>query len=416
MRFNPRLILTVLFSLFFLTAVAGGLLWANLNFVQKAPGGADFYVLWQGTRNFSMQGSLPYDDLTAQIAGYAYGLALSRVEGTAAQTSRPLPRFNLPLYLVFLYIPFALVKDPQLARAVWMVFLEFELLGLVLLVFQLIRWEPAWPYLATLFLFGVFWAPAVASLFSGNVIIFQAVLLFGAIRAMQFDADELAGALLALAWFNLEAIGLLIVLVLFWALSLRRWRVWGGFLMTILLLIGISILFNTSWPLPFLTAILANWSANASPSTFSVFNDWLPGIGVRLAQGLTLAAALMLIMEWRAARGRELRWLLWTVSLTAAATPLLGMPFSPLWAVLSLPALLVVLSIMDQHWGAAGRWSAVALFLVVFFGLWRALQGGDGSAFVLFFPALLIFLLYWVRWWAIREPRLWADMISDLGK
>jgi hypothetical protein len=137
---------------------------------------------------------------------------------------------------------------------------------------------------------------------------------------------------------------------------------------------------------------------------------------VRLAQVLALFIALMLIMEWRAVRGKEIRWLLWTISLTAAATPLLGVPFSPMWLVLLLPALLVVLSIMDQHWGAIGRWSAVLLFLVVFFGLWMALLNGENSAFVLFFPALLIFLLYWVRWWAIRTPKLWADMISDLGK
>jgi hypothetical protein len=408
MRFNPRLILTLLVSLLVLAAIAGGLLWANLNFVQKVPGGADFYVLWQGTRNFSMQGSLPYDDLTAQVAGYAYG--------PAAQSSRPLPRFNLPLYLIFLYIPFALVKDPLLARAVWMVFLEFELLGLVLLVFQLIRWKPAWPYLAILFLFGIFWAPAVDSLFTGSVVIFQAVLFLGAVRALEFQADEVTGALLALAWFNLEAVGLLIVLVLVWALMSGRWRVWGGFLMVILVLIGLSILFNTSWPLPFLAAILANWNANPSPSTFSLFDGWLPGIGVRLAQGLTLVTALMLIMEWRAARGQELRWLLWTVSLTAAATPLLGMPFSPQWTLLSLPALLLVLSIMDQRWGAFGRWSAVALFLVVFFGLWGAFLAGNSAAFILLFPLVLIFLLYWVRWSAIRAPRLWADMISDLGK
>ena len=408
MRFNPRLLLTLLISLLVIAAIAGGLLWANLNFVQKVPGGADFYVLWQGTRNFAMQGSLPYDDLSPQVAGYAYG--------SAAQTSRPLPRFNLPLYLVFLYIPFALVKDPLMARAVWMVFLEFELLGLVLLTFQLIRWKPGWLYLAILFLFGVTWAPAVASLFSGSVVIFQAVLFLGALRALEFKADEVTGALLALAWFNLEAMGLLILLVLFWALTSRRWRVWGGFLMVTLVLIGLSILFNTSWPLPFLAALLANWGANTYPSTFSLFGGWMPGIGVRLAQGLALLTALMLIMEWRTARGQELRWLVWTAALTAAATPLLGMPFSPLWLALSLSPLLLVLSIMDQRWGAFGRWSAVALFLTVFFGLWAAFLAGAAAVFILLFPFLMIFLLYWVRWSAIRAPRLWADMISDLGK
>ena len=407
MRFVPRQVFTVLFILFLLTALAGGLLWANLNFVRKTPGGGNFFVLWQGTRDFIMHGSLPYGDMTSQIKDFVYG---------PAGTGEPLPRFSLPFYLIFFYIPFALVNDPPLARAIWMVFLQFALFRLIFWVFQLIRWKPAWLYLTALVLFGVCWAPSVSALLSGSTIIFQAMLLFGAIRALEFEADEAAGALLALAWFNLEAMGLLIALVLFWVLTLRRWRVWGGFLMATFFLLGVSILFNISWPLPFLAAAVANWGAALYPSTFSMLETWLPGIGVRLAQGLTLATALMLIMEWRAVRSKELRHLLWTLALTAAATPLLGMPFSPVWSLLSLPALLIVLSIMDQRWGTFGRWSAALLFLVVFVGLWVALVLGNTSAFVFVLPILLIVLLYWVRWWAVRTPKLWVDVISDLGR
>jgi hypothetical protein len=124
----------------------------------------------------------------------------------------------------------------------------------------------------------------------------------------------------------------------------------------------------------------------------------------------------MLIAEWRAVRGKDLRWLLWTASLTVAATPLLGMPFVPIWLVLTFPALLLVLATMEQRWGTFGRWSAVALLCMAFFGLWVAFRDNIGSVFVLFYPAGLILLLYWVRWWAVRPPRLWADIISDMGK
>jgi hypothetical protein len=379
-----------------------------MNFVKKTPGGGDFYVLWQGTRNFSVQGTLPYEDLTRQVQDYVYGINPTSHE--------PLHLFSLPLYLVLFYIPFALIQEPLLARAVWMVFLEFELVGLVLLTFQLIRWKPAWPYLLILFLFGVFWAPAVASLLSGTLIIFQAVLLLGAIRATEFGADEIAGALMSLAWFNLEAMGLPIILILFWTLTRRRWRVTAGFFMATLILIGLSILFNTTWILPFMASILANWRDNPYPSTYSLLESWLPGVGIRLAQVLTVIIAFIILMEWRAVRGKDVRWLVWTLSFTAALTPLLGVPFSPQWLVLSLPALLVVLSIMDQRWGPFGRWSAVALFLVVFFGLWNAFLVGNTTAFIFLFPALLVFLLYWVRWWAVSSPRLWADVIADVGK
>jgi hypothetical protein len=408
MRFNLRLIFLALFILFFVLALAGGLLWANLNFVRSLPGGADFYVLWKGGQNFLLQGQVPYQDLTRQIQNLVYG--------HPARPGELLPRLNIPLYLLPIFSPFVLIRDASLARAIWMVFLEIGLFSLVLLVIQLTHWKPGRFYVIFLMLFGVFWAPAAISLFSGNAIIFQAAVLFCAIRALEFEADELAGALIALAWFNLEVVGLLGVLLLYWVWSINRLRVWGGFLMATILLAGISILFNVTWVFPFLGALVANWNSNPNLSTFSLLEAWLPGVGLRLAQGLTLAIALMLIAEWRAVRGKDLHWLLWTASLTIAATPLLGLPFAPGSLVLSLPVMLLLLSIMEQRWGRFGRWSAVVFFTVVFWGLWAALWGRVGSVFVLFFPAMLVVLLYWVRWWAIRPPRLWADMISDVGK
>ena len=71
---------------------------------------------------------------------------------------------------------------------------------------------------------------------------------------------------------------------------------------------------------------------------------------------------------------------------------------------------------MDQRWGPFGRWSAIALFLLTFLGLWNAFLFSNNAAFIFLFPALLVFLLYWVRWWAVSSPRLWADVIADVGK
>src|SRR5687768_15478324 len=216
MRFNLRLIFLALFVLFFVLALMGGLLWANLNFVRSLPGGGDFYVLWKGGQNFLLQGQVPYQDLTRQVQNLVYG--------HPARPGESLQRLNLPLYLLLIFSPFTMIRDAWLARAVWMVFLEIGLFSLVLLVIQLTHWKPGRFYIIFLMLFGVFWAPAAISLFSGNAIIFQAALLFGALRALEFEADELAGALIALAWFNLEAIGLLGILFLYWTWSMNRLR------------------------------------------------------------------------------------------------------------------------------------------------------------------------------------------------
>jgi hypothetical protein len=411
MRLNLRLVSLVIFTIFFLVAVLGGLLWANLNFVHSLPGGGDFYVLWRSGQNFILKGSVPYQDLTRSLQELVYG--------HGARPGEELRRLDMPLYLLLFFVffsPILVIRDALLARAVWMVLLEVELAVLVFLAVGLLRWRPGRVYLIFLMLFGVFWAPGLLSVYTGSTIIFQALMVFGAMRVLEIGADELAGAMLALAWFNLEAVGLLVLLLLFWTLSAGRLRVLAGFVMVTLTFAALSIFFNTNWVLPFASAVLDNWRSNPHPTTYSLFQGWLPAIGERLAQGLTLVVALMLIAEWRAVRGKEPRWLLWTAALTAAATPLLGMPFVPVWLVLTFPALLLVLTTMEQRWGTFGRWSALALICATFFGLWLAFRNNIGSVFVLLYPAGLIFLLYWVRWWAVRPPRLWADVISDMGK
>ena len=406
MRFNLRLIVLALFGLVFVFVTANGLLWANLNFVHRIPGGSDFYVLWKGGENFLMHGQIPYQDLSKQARIFAYGQG-------AAKSGPYVQRLSVPFYLFILLSPLGLIRDVSLARAVWMIFLEIGLGELVWLTYQLAHWRLGRFRLMLLVLFGIAWAPALLTVFSGSLIIFQALLLFGGLRALEFEADELAGAMIAFACFNFELVGPLLVLIFLWVGSMKRWRVVAGFVMVSAVLIIISLIFNYNWLLPFAVALLANFRENANPSTYSLLGSWLPGVGLRLAQGLTLLVALMLIAEWRNAREKDFRWLLWTVSLTVAATPLLGLPVAPAALAISLPALLFAVSIMEQRWGVFGRWSAVSLLVLVFSGLWLAARADVGSVFTLFFPILLIVLLYWVRWWASRPTRLWVDTLSE---
>src|SRR6266576_4885324 len=118
MRFNLRLIFLAVFILFFLLAITGGLLWANLNFVHSVPGGADFFVLWKSGQNFLLHGDVPYQDLTRQLQ--------SLVFGRPAPAGVSLKRLSMPLYLLLVFSPLAVIKDAALARALWMVFLEME--------------------------------------------------------------------------------------------------------------------------------------------------------------------------------------------------------------------------------------------------------------------------------------------------
>jgi hypothetical protein len=405
---KARNIFLGLFLLFFTVAVGGGLFWGNMNFVQRVPGGADFIVPWKAAQNFMMNGDSPYSENTSRNIQQS-------IYGHPSQPGQYPYRVSLPLNFLMLFFTLSWIHDLTLARSIWMIFLEVSLVALVFISFRLIRWKPHWLLLVFALFFSIFWMPFVLTLFSGNLIVLQAFLLFGALRAIEKEADELGGAMAALALVNIEATGLVFILLLVWIFSAQRWRILYGFGMMFAILMGISFVLLSSWILPFLGAVFGNWRSGVLPTTFSLFEGWFPGIGLRLAQILAIGALTILFLEWRAVRQQDVRWLFWTASLTASITPLLGFPTIPAWLVFMLPGVLLVVSVMVQRWGLLGIGAAILVSAGIFFGLWGAQLVGTTSVFILLYPFILTLLLYWVRWWAVRPPRLWADEIVLRG-
>jgi hypothetical protein len=252
-------------------------------------------------------------------------------------------------------------------------------------------------------------------LISGASIGLQALVIYGALRAIEVKSDEFAGGLAALSLLNVEATGLVFLLIFLWAFSAQRWRVLGGIGMMLAVLIGISLILMPSWILPFSGAVFSNWRSGGLPSTYGLLAGWMPGIGRRVAQMIAVGALTVLLIEGRAVRGKNVSWLFWTACLFSAVTPLLGMPYSSAFLVISLPAVILVVSVMIQRWGGLGLGGAVLIVLGLFFSLWGAQLQGYTSVFIFFYPIVLTLLLYWVRWSAVRPPQLWADQIAKRG-
>ncbi|MFZ4802812.1 MAG: hypothetical protein ACOYLR_12835, partial [Chlorobium sp.] len=317
---NARSYFAVFFLLLLTIAILGGFVWANLTFVQHVPAGADFIVPWKAMQNFMMQGATPYGELTTQnIQTLIYKRAL-----TPGQYPY---QVNIPLFLLVFFLPLSWINNLELASAIWITILEIGLFGVVYFSLRLARWKPHPIFLAFILIFVVFWQPTVALIVSGSSIILQAFLFCMALRSLELGADELAGALSALCLLNLEATGFVFLSLLVWAFSNQRWRVLGGMGMMLAVLMGLSLILLPSWILPFLGAVISNWKSGAIPSTYSLFERWMPGIGHRLAQILAVGALTILFLELRSVRGQDVRWLFWTTCLIAAITPLLGIPY-----------------------------------------------------------------------------------------
>ncbi len=406
MRNHLRSISLALFFISLAITLGGGLFWGNLQFSRNTRTGVEFLALWKPAQNFVLQGFSPYDvGNTLEVQRLVYG----RVAHAGERSFQ----FSMPLYVTLLFLPLASIRDFFVARALWLVLLQAALAGLVFVSMHLSRWRASWLSLPLVLLFGLAWQPGVISMLDGNFIILQSLLVFGTVRALEIDADELAGALAALGLVYIRVTGLALLLLAVWMVASGRYRILAGFLMTLTLLLAVSFLVYPGWFNEFFFRGILEWRSQVLPSTFRSLENWFPGVGIPLAQGLRAVAIVILFFEWQAVRGKGAHWLFWTMSLTAILTPWFGMGFSPAWTAFSLPAVILVFSVVGQRWGVLGRLAAFLLGLGLLAGLWAAHFAGLDSTFLFAYPFAMTLLLYWVRWWATRPPRLWMDMISQ---
>ena len=399
---------TIVFFFVALIAIVAGLFWGNFTYVQKSSGGAEFIMPWRAMQNFILDGASPYAKETlADIQNLVYG--------RAAKTTEYPYRVNVPLFFLIFFLPLSLIRDVAVARAIYLVLLDAALIGSVYFALRLGNLKYHWAVGLAIGLFMIFWQPASAMLVSSTSIILQVFLVLAALRCLEVGSDDLAGFLVALSLVNIEVTGIVFVTLLVWIISNQRWRVLAGILMTLVLLIFLSLLLSPGWIFPFFIEMLRNWVTGLIPSTYGLFERWMPGIGQRLAQLISVVSLTLVLLEWTLVRGRDTRSLFWAVCFSYAVVPLLGMPYFPFLLISTAPAVILIITGMIQRWKVVGYISS-ALFMVVTLGaLWLAQVKGYSSIFILFYPILLVILLYWMRWAVVRPPRMWADEIAMRG-
>ena len=384
--------------------------WANYDFVQQNPGGNDFLVHWVGTRAIFVDGLSPYSDTVAErIQTLAYGRPALPGEHEL--------RVAYPMYSALVFLPFALISDYELARALWMTTLEAALIGLAFLSFKLTRWKMSIWLLPFFLIFSIFWYHSLRPLINGNAVILVALALVAAFAALRTGRDELAGVLLAFSTIKPHLVILPIIFILIWTISFGRWRTLGWMLISLVLLSISAALFVPDWPLQNLREILAYSSYNPPGTPGAAFETWLPATGARLGWALSALMGLILVVEWVFVRRKEFRWFLWTGCLTLIISQWIGIQTDPGNFILLFFPLVLVFSMWVERWGRAGSvLTSISMFLlfIVPWGIFlQTVMYGDQPLQhpVMFFPLPLFLLitLYWVRWWAIKPRRLLVE-------
>ncbi len=399
--------------------VAAGLLgvltWANLNYVHQNPGGNDFLVHWMGTRAFLVDGISPYSDQTAlQIQTFAYG-------GPAQKGQHEL-RVAYPFYSIILFFPFALFSDFSVARAVWMTVLEVGLLGLSLLSIRLANWKPNLLTLALFILFSVLWYHAVRPLINGNAVILVALMIVGALLAIRSGADEFAGVLLAFTTIKPQVVLVFLVFIVLWAIFNRRWRLVAWLVGTVVILAGVAAFLLPDWILQNLREVIRYPGYNPPGTPGSALATWFPAKGEQLGVALTAVIMIILLFQWIIGRNADARGFLWIACLTLVASQWIGIQTDPGNFIVCFPALALVFSLIEERYRRSGWVISILLMLLIGVSLWLIFvqtidySGGQPQQSpVMFFPlpAILLLLLFWVRWWAFHPVNIWFDLVLD---
>lgn len=385
-----------------------GLFWANYRFSLRSSVENSFAPRWYGTRLFLFQGLNPYSEkATNEIQNFIYGQPAGASDDQAL--------FLYPFYAFIVFAPFGLIKNLAVAQALWMTVLDLALLGTILIGIYLSSWRISKWMWALLLLLLTFWVHTVNSILEGDPSVLVAFFISAALLSIHYEHDILAGIFLVLAMIKPQIVIVLIPFMLIWAGTNSRWALFWSFLGSLgLLVIATSMLIPDGWLMQDLRQIVAYIGSNPGGSPGAIFSRWVPGIGKQMGWVLTVFMIGILFWEWRAALKRDFNWFYWTACFTLVISNLIGVHTSTINYVVLIPALVLVLSIWDERWGLLGRWLVALSMVALFLGLWafsligarHGTQADLNPFLFLTLPVFLLLGLYWVRWWAIRPPRM----------
>ena len=326
-----------------------------------------------------------------------------------------------PFPFVLLYTPLAFLTNFPIVRALWMLLAEIALLLSVLFSYRLSEWEPPLGLNIILIGFGLFSFFSLNALLTASPAILLNLLYLGALLALRSHSDELAGALLLFAAYQWEVGGLFFLLIIIFVFANRRWGVLAGFGMSLILLMILSFLVDPGWVLPYIRSVLSNLLQARNLNLGEIISGWFPEVRFSLGWLVSVVLVGVVAIESIGALYAPFRRLVWVASLALAAMPLAGLAIFPAnYVVLILPMVLVV-SLIWERW-PRGRLIAMLLILLVFYVAPYYLYTETVIAYNPFYTeilsvlpsVLMIIALYWMRWWVVHSPRIWADRIGNL--
>jgi hypothetical protein len=390
-------------------------------FTAPYPGHNDFVSRYIPLRAFWLEGIDPYSDVaTARIHQVIYGRAALPTEDPGL--------FAYPFYILFVLLP-VMPLDYAWASAVFMVALEFMLLGALFALLDLFQWRPKPILLGVLLLFTLLSYFPMRGLLLGQPGVVVYGLQVGVLWALAKKRDGLAGVLLALSTIKPQMGYLFVPLIGLWGLFTARWHFVGLSAGTFGALILASFVFLPSWFSEWLAqvALYPTYTALGSPLWILAHYAWLdkdPITGLWGVQGgfgavldLLFSAMAYGYLAWAwwgvLIQGKRER-VLWAIALTLIMTHLVApRTATPHYVIFFIP-LIFGLREWTLRRKRQASWGAPLLLLLIALAQWaHFLLTVDGefehpSVYLPTALAALAFMVITRRWW-------WQDAQARLG-
>ncbi len=385
-----------------------GLTWINYRFSVQNPGGNDFLARWMGANKWLKEGLSPYDErVSLATQNMIYGHPADPSIGEDVN------HFVYPMHSMVFFAPFGLM-DYLPARVAWMTTLELCAIALVFIGLRLADWRVSPLKLTILLLFSLLWYHGARTVIIGQFAGINAALIALALLFIIQQQDVAAGILLALSTTKPQMTFLLVPFVVIWAFSAKRYKLMWSTILSFLALMAVFLLIIPDWPMQMFRQMLDYPDYTDIGSPLSIIANAMPGLSETLNGVLHVVAVFYLLIEWVLAWGKDERSFFWAALMTMTVTNLIALRTATTNYVMLLPVLFLVFRVWEQRWKSAGKAGVWGTLLVLFAGPWvlfiTTVEGNYESPLMyLPLPFFCLFALWWVRWWAIRPPRLMLE-------
>jgi hypothetical protein len=395
--------------IFLIVAIIGavvGLSVMNYRYSVQNPGGNDFLARWTGARAFVMEGTSPYSDsvsVEAQKMIYGHKAKLEKGED--------LSQFAYPFYSLIFFGLFGML-DYTLARAIWMTLLQISLVAIVIISLRLAEWNPKGIAKILIIFFGIFWYPSIRTIILGQFSGIDALMILGAILLLRQKKDTEAGILMMLSTSKPQMSYLLVIYCILWAVFQKRYNFLKGFFGCMVVLVGASFILLPTWLLEWLRQMISYPAyTDRIGSIVSIVANAMPGIRQPVNIVLFLIGYGYLAFEWIRSLRKDYRVFLWTALMTLVVTNIVAYRTATPHYVALLPAVLLMIRVISDRWGSVGKAVNWAVMLLLFAGYWvlflfTVKATAEQAIMYLPIPIITFLGLFWIRWWAIRPPKL----------